>query len=604
MQGLLKKLPAFGLALILTLIAAAEVSAQANIVIFNDDAPGVGFNDTTAVAPVGGNTGTTLGQQRLNAFQAAASIWGATLVSGPTITIRASWQDMSSSCTSTSGTLASAGNSGSIWRDFAGAVSGFWYGNALANAISNTDRNGATHEINAQYNLSLGTTNCLQNLQWYYGLDNNHGTNGTDFISVTLHELGHGLGFQTFTNKSTGVQVGSDAQGQGGSPSIYDRYLFDNTTGKSWPQMTNAERVSSAINTGNLVWVGPQVLADVPNVLSGTPRLRVNSPAAIAGNYQVGTASFGPGLSPAGTTADVVQALDPADGAGLSTTDGCTVLSNASAVSGKIALVDRGTCTFVQKTKNAQNAGASAVVIVDNVSSPTPLGMSGTDNTIIIPVVSITLANGNTIKGQLSGGVNATLFADTSTLAGTDASFRPLLHAPNPVEGGSSVSHWDLSLLPNQVMEPNIAGDLLHVVSTPRDLTFSLMKDIGWTGPLVIYVEQGTNSVAALDSVTHVHGPFPNLNPNNLTPSDRRTRLIFLTTYLGPNPGDDLAALSVRASGIPLVVESAGPNPGLAGTSYIVVRLDGLPASPPDYNLTVSLRGVSSTNAPTIRIIP
>ena len=165
-------------------------------------------------------------------------------------------------------------------------------------------------------------------------------------------------------------------------------------------------------------------------------------------NYQVGTASFGPALSPAGTTADIVQTIP---------TDGCSPITNS--VSGKIALIDRGSCNFVVKTKNAQNAGASSVIIVDNVSNPTPPGLGGTDNTITISTVSVTLANGNTIKAQLTGGVNATLFADTALLAGADANRRPLLFAPNPLQSGSSVSHLDTSGLPNQLMEPNISGD-------------------------------------------------------------------------------------------------------------------------------------------------
>jgi hypothetical protein len=73
-----------------------------------------------------------------------------------------------------------------------------------------------------------------------------------------------------------------------------------------------------------------------------------------------------------------------------------------------------------------------------------------------------------------------------------------------------------------------------------------------------------------------------------------------LTTDLGLNPTDDLSVLQVKASGISLVVESAGPNASLGGTSYVVVRLDGLPSG--TYNLSITLRGVNSTNAPTIAI--
>ncbi len=66
-----------------------------------------GFNDPTPATPVGGNDGTTIGQQRLNAFQFAASIWGATLNSSQPIVIRAGWA--AQSCTANSGVLGSAG---------------------------------------------------------------------------------------------------------------------------------------------------------------------------------------------------------------------------------------------------------------------------------------------------------------------------------------------------------------------------------------------------------------------------------------------------------------------------------------------------------------
>jgi hypothetical protein len=48
----------------------------------------------------------------------------------------------------------------------------------------------------------------------------------------------------------------------GGQPTIFDRYLLDNTTGKHWIEMTTTERVASAINTTHLVWDGPAVKAN------------------------------------------------------------------------------------------------------------------------------------------------------------------------------------------------------------------------------------------------------------------------------------------------------------------------------------------------------
>ena len=457
------------------LLSSATAFANATITIQNNDAGSTGFNDPTPAAPVGGNNGTTIGQQRLNAFNFAAGIWGATINSSQTIVISASWAALS--CSPTSGTLGAAG-SFSREANFPNApFPNTWYSNALANALSNSDRNGATPEIDAQFNLSLGTPQCLSTSPWYYGLDGNHG-DGVDLVSVLLHEFAHGLGFQTFTNRSTGAFPG-------GFSSIYDRFLRDNTTGKLWVDMTNAERAASAVNTGNLVWAGPQVVADVPNVL-GTPRLRINSPPGIAGNYTVGTAEFGPRVPSTPLTANVVRAFDLADGAGPTTTDGCSAFTNAGAISGNIAFIDRGNCNFTVKVKNAQNAGAVGVIIGNVSGSPNetiPPGMAGSDSTITISSVSLAVGDANSIRAQLGGTVNGSILLDHSVSSGADSSNRPFMYAPNPLESGSSVSHFDVSLSPNQLMEPNNSPDLTHNVVLPFDLTFSLFRDLGWTGP-------------------------------------------------------------------------------------------------------------------------
>src|SRR5713101_1806781 len=111
MNRLLAKITALLLTLMVGLIASSSAFA-ATIVIQNADAAGVGFNDMTPATPVGGNNGTTVGDQRLIAFQAAANIWGATLVSGPTIIISASWAPLT--CSANSGALGSAGTTSLI----------------------------------------------------------------------------------------------------------------------------------------------------------------------------------------------------------------------------------------------------------------------------------------------------------------------------------------------------------------------------------------------------------------------------------------------------------------------------------------------------------
>jgi hypothetical protein len=162
-------------------------------------------------------------------------------------------------------------------------------------------------------------------------------------------------------------------------------------------------------------------------------------------------------------------------------------LTNAEAVAGKVAIIDRGTCTFVTKVKNAQNAGAIAIIIANNRIStgpddPDPPSLGGQDPTILIPTLSVTQASGYAIKAQPGGTVNATLFLDRTMPSGADPSARVLMFAPATLAPGSSVSHFDTSMVPNQVMEPSQAGDEPLSVFPPHDLTFSLLRDLGWTG--------------------------------------------------------------------------------------------------------------------------
>lgn len=152
-------------------------------------------------------------------------------------------------------------------------------------------------------------------------------------------------------------------------------------------------------------------------------QLVVNAPASIAGSYFAQSASFGPTLTAAGTTADVVAALDPADANGTSTLDACSPLTNAAAVNGKVALVNRGTCTFVTKVLNAQAAGAIAVIIANNVATGLP-GMGGTSSDVTIPSLGVQQSTGNSIRTALAtSAVNTTLRA----APGTDTTYRWLM---------------------------------------------------------------------------------------------------------------------------------------------------------------------------------
>jgi len=176
--------------------------------------------------------------------------------------------------------------------------------------------------------------------------------------------------------------------------------------------------------------------------------------------------------------------VDQTNGTGLA----CTTLSalNAAAVNGKIAMVDRGVCSFNIKAQVVQAAGAIGMLVVDNVAGTPPAGLGGTDPTITIPNVRLALSDGLALKAALAtrsrnhSGMFGTIGINLNQLQGADPQGRVLMFAPNPFQGGSSVSHYDVSAFPNQLMEPAINGDLTHEVTPPQDLTYKLLKDIGW----------------------------------------------------------------------------------------------------------------------------
>src|SRR6185369_14846838 len=105
----------------------------------------------------------------------------------------------------------------------------------------------------------------------------------------------------------------------------------------------------------------------------------------------------------------------------------------------RIALVERGGgCGFTFKVKNAQDAGATGVIVANNAAGTITMG--GTDGTITIMSLSITQTDGNAIKAQLAGGVNATLkftnlgdTVSTSSSRGSrrnDVGLKPDISAP------------------------------------------------------------------------------------------------------------------------------------------------------------------------------
>jgi hypothetical protein len=132
--------------------------------------------------------------------------------------------------------------------------------------------------------------------------------------------------------------------------------------------------------------------------------LDVTTPAL--GSFDVGTASYGP--TSFNATGDIVAAV-PATG--------CDPLSNSAAVTGKIVLINRGTCSFKTKTLKAETAGAIGVIIANNAAGTAP-GL-GDDTTLPAPTigtVSVSQADGTTISNAIiAGPVSGSTHLPTST---------------------------------------------------------------------------------------------------------------------------------------------------------------------------------------------
>ena len=238
-------------------------------------------------------------------------------------------------------------------RVFAGGVSGgLWLNTDI------TDANSAWSEVGIPANLA---------------------------VSVITHDPNNTMTFYVGTGES---YTNGDANGNG---------VWKSTNGgQTWARIFGGEPGET--------YVIPDTGID-----TGDVKVTVNSPSSIAGDYFGLSGSFGADLTPISGTLVLVD-----DGSG-NPNEGCSSLTNGTAISGNIALVFRGSCNFSTKALNAQNAGALAVIVVNNVSGPAVGMASGDDgDQVTIPTFMLSQADGQAIINELASGVTVDL--ETITL--------------------------------------------------------------------------------------------------------------------------------------------------------------------------------------------
>jgi hypothetical protein len=289
------------------LLGAGPAFGQATFQIVNGDAALTGLNDPTPVSPVGGNTATTLGAQRMAALQYGLSLWTSRVNSSLPIRVQASFSTGSTlTCSATQAVLAFTGPQEVFRDDPTFPQQGVWYAGALANELSGQVQT-TMPEIVTTFSGKIGTSACSFPATWYLGFDGAAGSGQIDFVAVVNHEIAHGLGFLTLVDQ-TGAEL---ADNTGPFPDAFEERLFDLSAGLAWPAMTDAQRASSSLNAENLVWTGPQVEAKsglFPAGVASGGRMRMYAPA---------TYSSGSSVSHWDTSLSPYEALEPFYRAGV-----------------------------------------------------------------------------------------------------------------------------------------------------------------------------------------------------------------------------------------------------------------------------------------------
>ena len=178
----------------------------------------------------------------------------------------------------------------------------------------------------------------------------------------------------------------------------------------------------------------------------------INSPASIAQICTAGGAAFGPPLTTTGMTGNVV--LADRRRRPRAVTRRLHAAHERGRCRGKIALVDRGTCGFTVKVKNAQNAGAIAVVVANNVRRRAA-AMGGVDPTITIPSLRITLLERQPDQGRARRGSTVNVTLRVGPVTASEDSYRWLMGEDSTAFGGAIRDMWN----PNCLNDPGKVTD-------------------------------------------------------------------------------------------------------------------------------------------------
>src|SRR6266568_842752 len=264
-------------------------------------------------------------------------------------------------------------------------------------------------------------------------------------------------------------------------------------------------------------------------------------------------------------------------------TKACTAVTGTP-FAGSIVVLDRGTCTFSTKIRNAQSAGAAGVVVVNNVAGdPTAMGQDGTANQPTISGVMVGLADRTAIRAD--SGQNATVNGATVV--------EVLTNNQNFLAGFSSRGPANLLDI-----KPDVCAPGVNVLSSVPGNGFAMFQGTSMATPHV------AGSSALLRQL------HPDWTPAMVKSAlvDTATRAANLRTTNPMNIGGGVlnlaAATSVSATLEPATLSFRKIEPSTGKSKTIDVTITNVSGTAHTYNATAAITAAPPAGAASASVSP